>query len=132
MLSGVFLNALDNKLRTFIGSLESGFAVAVSYVDCIVICSTDLSLTPRIKSLVISSIPELVFTCHEPSRGAIRFLDLNLLLEHGLCCRYGKDTRNLLFSAKKLWCCFGKKVHCVFCCYLSLEALLCPPCRRGG
>lgn len=50
VLSRVLLKALDNKLSTFLGSLDSGLAVAARYVDDIVICSTNLSPASGIKS----------------------------------------------------------------------------------
>lgn len=57
MLSEAFPNALDSRVRSFLGSLESKLAVPNSYDDDVVISSTDLSLTSRIKSLALDSNP---------------------------------------------------------------------------
>ncbi|CAN7983728.1 unnamed protein product [Ixodes hexagonus] len=70
------------------------------YVDDILVCSKGSGLLPKIRDVVTSAAPEMVFTAEEPVGGVMQYLDLRLYVHGGLCWEYGKVTPKPLLPFK--------------------------------
>lgn len=69
VLSEMYLNQLDLKINRMLQSMPDGSVLIKRYVDNILVISREKGLLPRIKGLLTSAAPELVFRCEEPHEG---------------------------------------------------------------
>ncbi|CAN7990421.1 unnamed protein product [Ixodes hexagonus] len=92
VLSEIYLSFLDLKLHDLIRNCSPSVVLVRRYVDDLLFCSTDASLTAALEKAACDSSPELKFSVDRPESGSLQFLDLQLKHPSSLCWEYGKPT----------------------------------------
>lgn len=100
-LAEIYLSVLDCALGSFFSSCTKRAAFVSRFVEDISIVLRETSLATKLEAVTRASSLELFFMVQHPVDRRLKFLDIALKLEKGLCQKYSKIAARPVLPAMR-------------------------------